>query len=276
MQKYLFVLFVLCTIFASCKTSKKIVSNTHNQVDSSAQVDSSTQNIITNNSIDHFTKGIELLDSLRSGIRPYTFFYGKLKLDFKTADESSQGTIYIRIKKDSLIWVSLSGPLGFEGLRMMIRPDTLLIMNHMDKTILLRPISYIEETFHIPIDYFAIQDLMIGNAIFNDSMISNEYPENGLTILKLQDHRFQNKVFVQSNPLSILQNILYEGIDSSSRNAVFTYSHYEDFMGYPFSTERTILIQDKSAIQIELNFKQYSFNKPQTFPFNIPKNYSKK
>jgi len=43
-----------------------------------------------------------------------------------------------------------------------------------------------------------------------------------------------------------------------------------------FSTYRKIAVAEKARLDIELTFKQYSFNEPLNFPFSIPKNYKQK
>ncbi|MEO8116202.1 MAG: DUF4292 domain-containing protein, partial [Bacteroidota bacterium] len=145
-----------------------------------------------------------------------------------------------------------------------------------DKTILTRPVSYLQEKFHIPVDFYALQDLIIGNALFNDSTIAHYQIGKELIQLILPDTRFQNKVFINTGTRFLDQNILSDADAGSTRKATFTYSNYENITGFNFSTERKILVHDKNDINIELSFKQYSFNESQTFPFNIPKNYSVK
>ena len=52
-------------------------------------------------------------------------------------EKEGQNTVVkanIRVKKDSIIWISLKAPLGIEVLRTMISPDSIFFMNRMDKT----------------------------------------------------------------------------------------------------------------------------------------------
>lgn len=268
MKKILLIFPLLFILFSGCKTSKKIISQEKNSIDSTKQ------NSTLATTEDSFAIATQTLSAVSSTFPAYTFFYAKVKLDYESANENLQATVYIRIQKDSIIWISVTGPLGIEGARALIRPDSLQVMNKIDKTILTRPVNYLQEKFHIPIDFYALQDLITGNALFNDSNIAHYLIRENVLQLILPDTRFQNKVLINTSTNNIDQNILYDADSSSSRNAAFTYSSYEKNSGYTFSTERKILVHDKNDINIELSFKQYSFNEPQTFPFNIPKNYS--
>jgi hypothetical protein len=40
-----------------------------------------------------------------------------------------------------------------------------------------------------------------------------------------------------------------------------------------FSTFRKITVTEKNKLDIEMEYKQYGFNEPLSYPFTIPKNY---
>jgi hypothetical protein len=68
-----------------------------------------------------------------------------------------------------------------------------------------------------------------------------------------------------------------DDIDSlRNRTADITYEDYEKAGDFSFSTKRKITIAEKSKLDINLDFKNYNFNKPQDYPFNIPKNYKQR
>ena len=58
-----------------------------------------------------------------------------------------------------------------------------------------------------------------------------------------------------------------------NRTADLTYGDYENKAGFNFSTYREITVSEKNKLDIQLNFKQYEFNKVLSVSFNIPKNY---
>ena len=63
---------------------------------------------------------------------------------------------------------------------------------------------------------------------------------------------------------------------SKNRTADITFSNYDKVNDFYFSTVRKISVAEKSKLDVDLEFKQYSFDQPLTFPFNIPKNYKSK
>ena len=62
----------------------------------------------------------------------FDYFHSKTKVRYAEGDKHVNGNAHIRIKKDSLIWVSVSPSIGIEATRMMISKDTAIIINRMD------------------------------------------------------------------------------------------------------------------------------------------------
>ena len=68
----------------------------------------------------------------------FTTFYGKAKADFSSERASGNVTVYIRMQKDSVIWISITGPLNIEGARVLITPDSVKIINKLEGTVQLK------------------------------------------------------------------------------------------------------------------------------------------
>ena len=52
------------------------------------------------------------------------------------------------------------------------------------------------------------------------------------------------------------------------------YNNYQKVNNINFSASRDIAVTGKSPSTLQLNFKEYNFNQPQTFVFTISKNYT--
>ena len=71
----------------------------------------------------------------------------------------------IRIRKDSLIWVSITPALGIEVARVMITRDSIKVMNRIDRNYFIGDYKYINEGFNVELEFRTIQAILIGNAI---------------------------------------------------------------------------------------------------------------
>lgn len=59
----------------------------------------------------------------------FNTFNARVRVAYTGKDGGDEATALIRVKKDSAIWLSLRGPLGIEGLRVLITNDSVKVMN---------------------------------------------------------------------------------------------------------------------------------------------------
>ena len=219
-----------------------------------------------------------ILNTLHNNRIDFSTFSAKAKVQYEDKNGKQPDFIaFIRIQKDSLIWVSISSTfLGIEAFRIKITPDTLIVLNKLDKTIEYHSFSYIEKVAHIPLNFSLLQDILIGNPIYvGDSIVSFRQTETHATI-GTTGQFFKNLLTV-SNKNYELERIKLDDIHlNQNRTAGLSYDSYEKDNNFNFSTNRSISVSEKTKVDIEIQFKQYEFNKDLSFPFNIPRNYRTK
>jgi hypothetical protein len=67
-----------------------------------------------------------ILDTLRQPDLKYNWFFAKAKIEIEDSKNNNTVNAIIRMKKDSVIWISLNAILGIEVSRILITPDTVL------------------------------------------------------------------------------------------------------------------------------------------------------
>src|SRR5688572_33166959 len=60
-------------------------------------------------------------------------FSAKGRMQLETPEEKIGSSVTIRIKKDSVIWISMVPGLGIEAIRARITPDTIQIINRLQR-----------------------------------------------------------------------------------------------------------------------------------------------
>jgi Domain of unknown function (DUF4292) len=256
-------------VLISCRSTKKLQSAI-NKKDTSAIV------AINKDSLRNIENA---MDNVRKHHIDFNTFSAKIKIQY----EDSKGkqpdvNAFVRIKKDSLIWVSINATfLNFEAFRVLISKDSIWILNKLEKQVEYHSLNYLEQVAKIPLDFKTLQDLIIGNPIYvGDRIVAFKKTENRILISTVGEH-FKNLL-----TLSATNNYLVERSKLDDLNLAFnrtcdlTYNEYENKSGGFFSTFREITVAEKTKVDITLNFKQYDFNNDLSFPFNIPKNYKRK
>ena len=274
MMKYLtrigFVMLFLYLI-AGCRSTKKL-QTAINKKDTQVVIHEGTV------SPDSIRGARNILNSLEKNRINFTTFSAKIKVEYEDKNgKQPDFNAFIRLYKDSVLWVSISATfLGIEAFKILITPDSIIIVNKLDKQVEYHEFNYIEDIAKIPLTFSTLQDLIIGNPVYTgDSIVSFRQTENHIligTIGKL----FKNLITIAADNNLIERSKLDDINIGQNRTADLSYNTYEKNNGVSFATYREITVAEKTKVDITLQFKQYEFNKELSFPFNIPRNYKTK
>lgn len=196
----------------------------------------------------------------------------------------------IRIKKDSLIWISFSPLLGIEAARLVLSTDSIKFINRLDKTYFTGDYAFIRSFFGTNVDYDMVQALLTGNDFnqyenenFRASVDRQEYRLTATHRMKKRREARQKEtptVLVQSiwlNPESfkIVRIDLREYNDENKKLSAL----YDDFVTVNGQRIPMMLFFDlwnagkKTKVKIQVS--KAELDEEQQFPFKIPENYAK-
>ncbi|HEY2721904.1 MAG TPA: DUF4292 domain-containing protein [Chitinophagaceae bacterium] len=200
-------------------------------------------------------------------------FSAKIDVDYIDADDKKYNVnAFLRMYKDSIIWIDIHAFLGIEALKALITRDSVKILDKQNKLYTARSIEYLQEVSQLPVDLSTLQDLLIGNAVFLDSnIVSYSRSDNSISLLSI-GKIFKNLVTLNEGNL-LLRIKLDDANELRNRTGDLTYDDYENKVGVNFPKTRKITFAEKKKLDVRLEFKQYNFNEDLTFPFSIGKNY---
>jgi len=263
----------LIIAIAGCRPAKKVqhIQEAISKKDTSARVIVTPEKVV-----DSFSIVKNIMADVKKNRIGFTTFTAKVKIDYEGKENSDQATAYVRMQKDSLIWISLTGALGIEGIRVLISRDSVKLLNKLQKTVQYRSLAYLQELTEVPFDFYSLQDVIIGNPVFLDSNIVS-YQSNGKDLLVLMvGNVFKHLITLEDNDFKVLHSKLDDIDATRNRTCDITYDSYENAGNFNFATKRRITVAEKAKLDINLDFKSYNFNKPQDYPFNVPKNYKRR
>jgi hypothetical protein len=216
-------------------------------------------------------------DTIRKNTIEFKTFSAKIKVDFEGSDgkKTPPFNAFVRLKKDSILWVNINAALGFDAFRVLITPDSVKVINKLNRTVQLRSVGYLQELSKIPMTFSDLQNLLVGNPIFLDSNINSYKKDDKSISLMSLGILFKHLLTVNKDDFT-LQHSKLDDVDAiRARTAYLTYGDYQSKNGFHFSTHRKITVSEKSKLDIEMEFKQFDFNVDLSFPFTIPKNYKR-
>ena len=261
----LFFIAVLC----SCRSSKKLQS---------AITKKDTVITVLNNpaATDSARLVHETFEKIRDNHIDFETFSSKIKVQYKDNRQRNYDfNAFVRIQKDSIIWISINAAFGIEAFRVFITPDSVKVMDKLDKNVQYRSVEYIREIVQLPVDFFTLQNLIVGNPVYLDSTRVIMYKERETSVsLSTMGNFFKQLLSLRKDDYAVLHSKLDDVDVSRSRTADFTYNDYITISGRLFSTSRKITVAEKTRLDVSLEYKQVEFDTPLSYPFNIPRNYS--
>lgn len=206
-------------------------------------------------------------------------FNAKIKVEYYGQEESQNVTAYLSIAKDSIIYIQIKGFLGIVGLQAKITKDSVTIVSKIpdNKYIQYRTISYLQEVTQVPFNFTTLQDVLIGNPVFLDSnIVSYKTLNNNQMLVLMIGNIFKHLITFDKDNLLVAHSKLDDVDIQRNRTCDITLSKYNTVGGFQFSTYRNISVAEKSKLDVNMEFREYSFNETLKYGFIVPKNYKRK
>ena len=208
----------------------------------------------------------------------YTTFTGKAKMHYVGKDGQKQEfTAHFRMKKDSIVWVSITALGGIGVARVCITPDSVLLLVYMDKEATCMPFSKANSLLPANVDFSFLQNLIIGNVLRRDCLPMDANDKGDIWEYQLQNTQYKEQITYGKTDSNMHINQLHT-INNDNVACMILYSNYDTLSGRKFSYSRQINFtnKDNSQYYIDMEFKNITFDTPLDFPFSIPKNYTRK
>ena len=255
---------------ASCHTQKKMAANTKPQTPAKDSPSVSHPKVVK----DSATLAKEVLDNWQNSRLSYRTLSGKLGVSIKMPNLDQSISANLRSAKDSLLWISLTGPFGIEGARAKITTDSAIVVNKLNATVEKRSIAYIQNLVHQPLSFADIQNILTGRMLLQNATVqSRTGNKDGTWDFVFRQDNIQNRVTIDPVNNRILENQLTD-LSRPSRTCHVQYRNFQNTSAGWMPWNIHIVAQDTSPVDIELTYRQVNFNQTLDYPFNIPGKYS--
>lgn len=209
----------------------------------------------------------------------FGYLHGKARLVFKDEKKEREVKANIRIRKDSVIWMTFN-VIGVQGGKALINKDSITIVSTVDKEYYVFDYEELTKRFNFKIDYTIIEAALLGNLIVSedtDIEIGQEGDRDKL-IQKEGSVTIKNLI----NP--ILKKVEYvELVEATTNNMLkLEYSNFQPLgeKYFPYNEIVNVFYKTSAGIINNTITIEYSKaevgNKELKFPFNIPKRYDRR
>jgi hypothetical protein len=209
----------------------------------------------------------------------FEYFSSKTKFKFKDGNKKNKATANIRIKKDSLIWFTLTNGV-IEGARGQITQDSLVLIDRLNKQVLRYSFADLSEEFEFEFNFALFQAILIGDMPYEVTQndVLEKQNNNYIVAQTNGDLSIKNKI---SSKTRRLENL--KASTSKDKNTLeLKYADFKLLDEKPFAFKALMTLthfpegkKEEVTIDIEHNRAKIE-TKPLRFPFNIPARYERK
>ncbi|MCW3124406.1 MAG: hypothetical protein JWO03_64 [Bacteroidetes bacterium] len=200
---------------------------------------------------------------------PYEWLTTRIKADYSDGQQSLDFTVVVRMRRDSVLWMSLQGPFGIEGARILVTRDSVRIINKLSNEYLNQPISYISSIAPIETDMAMLQDFIMGYYMqFAGAPPEYRGMEDSLYLMQAEAPKMRYRARLYPQNYTLAKSLLTDKMVKQEMS--ITFDGYTAEQGRPFSAERNIeLKQGSKTYTLHLSYTKVKVNEPLIFPFDI-------
>jgi hypothetical protein len=208
----------------------------------------------------------------------FQYLSGKGKVHFTRGSVDQSANFNLRVRRDSAIWLSGS-LLGIEGVRALLTPDSVRVVNRLQKSYFAGDYAYLSQLLGVPVSYAQMQAILLGDY--------QPAPKGAVPVIKAEGDN-QNVTYPQA-PLIIEQLVssatgrlqqLKVSESAAQRSLTVGYTDFQKPNGtdLPFAFTTNVLGQQGGTgnTTATLSFQKVEVGSGHLdFPFSIPKGFKK-
>ncbi|MCX6219305.1 DUF4292 domain-containing protein [Spirosoma sp.] len=224
------------------------------------------------------------IEEARANVAEIDFRYltAKSKISFKGQQQDiDNANVSIRVRKDSLIWVSVS-KLGIEAVRGMITRDSILIVDKIHREYSVYDFPTLSKQFHFNLSFDLLQALIVGNLPLPKRPAQKIKNERDYLLLRQSEGKVLVENYIGEEDRKLKKLMVTE---QPTKNTLRL--DYEDFTSlnnflFPYTSLVTVDYKSKSDGQFYQTLLRIKHNKVELidktpgFPFTIPANYTRR
>lgn len=282
-----FILLVAAISFSSCsllkkKPSKKarakaerakqVADSINLSLQQSIATDSS-QITVSADSMTSLDSLLEQTSSIWQKRLECTTMSTKAKMHYDGGDKSLDFTANIRLKKDSIIWVSITVAGLVQVGRAIITPDSFKAVMYTEREAYVGPISKASQILPEGLDFYSLQNLLLGNPILQNVKANFAQEESNVFTFRFLHNNYLEQVhYSKTDSMLIANQLITQNNISQSLNQ--SLNNISSIGNKKFATDRKLsIVTEKNTLLVEMNLTNTAFDEELNYPFSIPKNY---
>ena len=210
----------------------------------------------------------------------FDYFHGKAKMLMRNDNKEQEVKAHIRIRKDSVIWMTFTAAGVVQAGRALINKDSITIISTVEKEYFVFDYPELSKKFNFEIDYHTIQSAILGNLI--SPRMEKDKIEQGSSFNILDQQRGTTHIKSYINAASRKLEKVEMKEEVTNNSITMNYSNFQPVGDkiYPFQGVIEIIYKSSkgllnTSIALEYNKAEVG-DRELKFPFNIPRKYDRR
>lgn len=232
-----------------------------------------------------------LIQKMKDSELEFQTFATRFSASYREGKSLTSFSGTMRIRNDSIIWLSFSPGMGIEVMRVAITRDSVKILDRIRNVGVIQDFSYLHRWVQGPLDLSMIQALFTGNCLaetdgnhawaFVDRRLyrldyTGVNPDaDSVSDTEQAETRPPFQIWLDPENFKVVRTFVKE-TQEATRTIEVSYRDFEMTGGQSVPSEATFLVQDgKHRTELSLRYVRVKLNEPLTFPFTIPEDYTR-
>lgn len=231
----------------------------------------STKNISSPSELNNKLSSKEIITEHLKQKAKFKTLLSRVKVEYIQGNKSHAHTISLRIEKDKTIWINTF----LNVIRVKITQEKVGYYNKLDNTYFEGDFSLISDLLGIEIDFNKLQNLLLGEALFdlNNELYDADIHEASY-LLQPKTQSALLEIFFLLNPVHFKMDSQQLAQPFKRRMLQIDYENYQKVENQVLPQHiKIIALENEEETIINMEFKSIYLNRELRFPFRIPSGF---
>ena len=227
----------------------------------------------------------EFVASMQEQEPAFLTYSSRLSVDLQTGDKTMGSRVELKLVKDSALQLSVQPFLGIEVFRMELTPDSVKVMDRMNKRYVAEGYTALKEEWPIDFNFYNLQALFVHQLFLpgEQEVEGVHYDqfrldrEGAITRLHARDRMDLRYCFEANSDEQLLSTLITEGNGRYSLLWKYLSLESQPSVSWLFPLQMQVAFRDEGIRKggMDIRFSRLQWNKALNMDFSIPAKYKR-
>lgn len=203
----------------------------------------------------------------------FNYLSSKGQITLKDNNDNLSSGVTIRMKKDSVIWMSVQPGLGIEAARVMLTQDSVYIVNRLQKEYVAADYAFLRNKLQVDVSFELLQSILLGN--YQSQGAEKALDEGDMQHVQQLRQNLTFDYFIGRLNSKLLQLNVQD--NNTGNTITVRYDSFQEIGQVPFAHGLAAKVLQKGQVSdFTLTHSRITVSdEVLSFPFSVPADYAR-